>query len=397
MKRTAAEAFGSNPAAPPIASSPAAFQPSGAALVDPKAYFLQWQQAGAMQATYPSAMSVPSAPSQGAAAPAGPAAAAPPATPGEVLLEQLGKLSAVKCAALVKEKLQNLTTLAQIEALHTMASKSSFKLREELVKQPHVRKLAEKVKELARRPPPGFALPLLVKAAWSLTRFPDDVRGDAPQLLGPAAKALAATSPDSWDTESAAKILWCLGRTDAIYPYKDLVSKVVAELIKDKGRRVAKMSHEGLVNLLFAVARARQHKHKGDHPTVHLQSNDEVLFDLVHKKVREDIDTINVQHLGDLIHTHADVGLRKEGFFKLVAPRIIKDQSSFREDVMAKIIKAYARFMIPLKEEAQGFRTMAVVAKGDFMRPSDKPKRTGGKKTFDKPQALFPKTQVHSR
>lgn len=395
MKRTAADAFGSDIAAP-IACSP--FQPSGAALLDPNAYFLQWQQAAIGQSAFAAAASPPAASSvQGAArSTAAAAAESSLAAPVSELQEQLRTVSAVRCAALVKEKGANFSTVAKIEALHTMALKSSFKHREELVKQPHVRKLAQQVLELARRPPQDFALSQLAKAVWSLTRFPDDVRGEASQLLDPAARALAAAPVLAWDEESAAKILWCLGRTDAIYPYKQLVSQIVHELIKDKGARAGKLSHEGLVNLLFALVRARQHNHKGDHRTVHLEANDEVLFDLVNNRVRKDIDTISVQLLGDLVHTHAEVGLRREGFFKAICPRILKDQKHLGEAAMAKVIKAYTRFMIPLKEAPQGFRTTAIVAKGDFMRPSDKPKRTG-KKTFDKPQALFPKTQLHSR
>jgi len=51
---------------------------------------------------------------------------------------------------------------------------------------------------------------------------------------------------------------------------------------------------------------------------------------------------------------------------------------------MAKVVKAYARFAIPLREKAQGFRHVAVVSKGDFVRPSEKPK--GRKKfSYDKP------------
>lgn len=302
----------------------------------------------------------------------------------------------MRCASIVKEKGQTFTTAAQIEALHTMATKSSFKHREELAKHPHVRKLANRVLDLARRPPQGLALPMLSKAVWSLTRFPDEVRGEASQLIGPAARALAAQPPLGWDIDSAVKILWCLGRTEAIYPHKQLVSKVVQEIVKDKGALAAKLSHEAMVHLLFAVARARQHNHKGDHRTVHLEANDEVLFDLVNNKIKTDIDTIDIKLLGDLIHAHSDVGLRREAFFKAACPRIIKDMKDLGEKETAKIIKAYSRFMIPLKEEVQGFRTMAVVAKGDFMRPSDKPKKMG-KKVFDKPQALFPKTQVHAR
>mmetsp|Transcript_138133 Transcript_138133/g.358826 ORF Transcript_138133/g.358826 Transcript_138133/m.358826 type:complete len:385 (-) Transcript_138133:83-1237(-) len=383
MKRTAAEAFAA-PAVPVPAGVPApGFQPGGAAMFDPKAYFAQWQQAAASG-------QVPVAP----AAPSAPAAAV--ASPANELLQQVQEISAVRCAAIVKEKGDNFTTAVQIEALHTMALKSSYKLREELVKQPHVRRLCLRVVELARKPPQGLALPQLAKAVWSITRFPDDVRGDAQLYLGPAARLLGGAQQTAWNAETASRILWCLARTDAIGPHKQLASQVVREIVRDKGARMAELSHEACIDLLYAIARARVHDHKGDHRTVHLEANDEQLFDFVAKKVIQEVDQISVQLLADLVHTHAEVGLRKEGLFKALCPRLVEGQKELREDVMAKVIKAYTRFMIPLKEEAQGFRTMAVVAKGDFMRPSDKPKRTG-KKTFDKPQALFSKTQLHAR
>lgn len=399
MKRTAAEAFGEGALAP----SAAAFHPTGAALLDPRAYFAQWQQ-GQMTAPPPLA-SQSGATRSGAMVSAsstygGGAAASGAAVAGETQHE-VATVSAVRCAAIVKEKGVNFTLRTQVEALFTMATKSSFKLREELVKQPHVRKLCGKVLECVRQPPPSIAqdLPLMAKAVWSLARFPEDVHGEAQQFLNPAARLLGATltsTPSPWEAESATKVLWCLARKEAIYPHKQLVSQVVKEMVKDKGARVNHLSHEGLNNLLFSIARARLHNHKGDHRTVQLEENDELLFDLVAQRVTREIDTVGVHLLGDLVHTHAEVGLRKEAFFRAICPRILKDQQELRGDVMAKIIKAYTRFMIPLKEEPQGFRTMAVVAKGDFMRPSDKPKRTG-KKTFDKPQSLFPRTQLHSR
>lgn len=380
MKRTAAQAFAPSPAVPP---APAAFQPTGAAMFDPKAYFQQFQQAAAVAAAAPSTSSSSGAPAAKA--------------PSNDLLEQVKELSAVRCASLVKEKGDNFPTAVQIEALHTMATKSSYKLREELAKHPHVRKLGQRVLAILQKPPQGFALAALAKASWSLTRFPEELRGsDAQAMLGPTAKLLGSLPTTDWDVESASRVVWCLARNDAIYPHKQLVSQVVKELIRDEGVRIKYLSPDGLVNILFAIARARQHNHKGDHRTVQLEENDITLFDLIAKRVTAEIDTVSVHLLADLVHTHAEVGLSRVAFFKTMCPRILKDQKELREDVMAKVIKAYTRFMVPLREEAQGFRTMAVVAKGDFMRPSDKPKRTV-KKTFDKPQALFEKTQVHAR
>merc|ERR1712039_405840 len=140
---------------------------------------------------------------------------------------------------------------------------------------------------------------------------------------------------------------------------------------------------------------ARRHVHTGDHLTVHTEPNDEQLFSYAAKRVSKEIDDIDVKLLADLCHTHAEIGIRNEGLFKVICPRIVAKSKELREDLMVRVVKAYTRFMIPLTEEKQGFRTMAVVQKGDFIRPSEKPKKRGNH--YDKSQALFDKTPVHAR
>jgi hypothetical protein len=277
-----------------------------------------------------------------------------------------------------------------------MANKSSWHLRAELIKQPHVRRLFERVAGVLRRPPTGLDMETQSRTAWDLLQFPEEVQGDRSALLGATAQNLGASSPDSWKADQASKVLYCLAKAEVIQSHKPLVSKIVAEIIADKGRRVKELSHEGLVNLLWAVARARQHLVKGDHPTVHTEENDQTLLDMATKRVTEELEKIDVKHLAELVHVHNDIGIRNEALFKAMCPRIIAKQKELNEKTMGKVIKAYTRFMIPLKEEAQGFRTMAVVAKGDFIRPSDKPAKTT-KKTYDHPVSLYGKTQLHGR
>merc|ERR1711879_304619 len=101
--------------------------------------------------------------------------------------------------------------------------------------------------------------------------------------------------------------------------------------------------------------------------------------------------------IAELIHSHNETGIKNESLFGTCAPRIIAKQKELNEKSMGKVIKAYTRFMIPLREEQQGFRTMAIVAKGDFIRPSEKPKRGSRKQNFDHPVALYAQTPVHSR
>jgi len=191
-------------------------------------------------------------------------------------------------------------------------------------------------------------------------------------------------------------VLWSLAKVDIVGEHKQLVSQIVEDLVRDKGRRVNELSDEALVNLLWSVARSRRHFHAGDQPTVHAEANDELLFSQAAKRVMDTFEKVDVRLLADLIHTHSEIGIKNEKLFKVLCPRLVAKQKELREDVMGKVIKAYTRFMIPLREEAQGFRTMAVVQKGDFIRPSDKPRKQG-KRTYDHPVALYAKTQLHPR
>merc|ERR1711879_102610 len=174
-------------------------------------------------------------------------------------------------------------------------------------------------------------------------------------------------------------------------------TKFVAELVRDQGRRVAQLTHENLIQILHSVAQARRHLKEGDLQTVHVEPNDEELFKYVSVRVTKELEQIEVRLVADLIHSHNETGIRNEALFDTCAPRIIAKQKELNEKAMGKVIKAYTRFMLPLREEQQGFRTMAVVAKGDFIRPSEKPARGSRQKSFDKPVALYEKTQLHSR
>eukprot|EP00933_Yihiella_yeosuensis_P043521 TRINITY_DN3834_c2_g1_i1.p1 TRINITY_DN3834_c2_g1~~TRINITY_DN3834_c2_g1_i1.p1 ORF type:complete len:381 (-),score=94.63 TRINITY_DN3834_c2_g1_i1:152-1294(-) len=379
MKRTAQEAFGGAGAA---AAPQAAFAPSGTAMFDPKAYFNQFCQA--------------SATAQAAAKPAAAAAAAEEKTD---LHKQVESLSCVRCAALVKEKGQNFTPIVAIEALCTMATKSSFKLREELIRQPHVLKLCKRVQDILAKPS-GLDINTLARAAEALTSFPEEARGNAGATIGSAAGLLGTLQGGNWTADSAAKILHSLARGDmkgdTIMKYKEVVSSVVKELVRDQGRRVNDLSYQWLSNLLWAISKARQHKRQGDLQTVRMEDNDNTLFEYASKRIIEEIEQIDASLLAEFAITHHEIGIRDEPLFNAMCPKIVAKTSTIKPERMAKCIKAYCRFMIPLKEEAQGFRTMAVVQKGDFIRPSEKP-RNRGPKTYEKPQALYNNTQVHSR
>lgn len=380
MKRTAEEAF----AAGPIPALPVPFQPSGTALIDPKEYFQQWQQVATAQA---------------AAAEAAAAVPKPAPTMSHEKSEQeleIVKMSAVRIAAIVKDKGVNFTPAVAIQALYTMATKSSFKLREELIRQSHVKWLLKHIQDIIQQPPANVTLEQLSAAAWSLIRFPNEALGDAEKTLGATARRLGTLSGTSWSADTASRVLWSLAKAEVIGHHKPVVSKVVQELVRDQGRRVAELSHEGLGNMLWAVARARRHLQKGELQVARVEENDETLFQLASKRICKEVGDMDVRILAEIAHTHVEIGIRNKDLFQAMCPRIVAKMKELDEKSAAKVIKAYARFMIPLKEEQQGFRTMAVVQKGDFIRPSDKPKKTG-KKTYDHPQALYPKTPIFGR
>lgn len=388
MKRSASEAF-----APQVPAS-GVFQPGASAMMDPKAYFAAFQQASLSgQALAPPGTPAAMLAPQAAAASTAPA----PAEEKSEVHQQVEAASAVRCASIVKDKGANFTTVVAIEALSTMATKSSYKLREELLKQAHVKKLCERVAKVLAAPPSGLSLETLSRAAWSLVRFPAEVLGAPATTLGPAARLLgAACASGGWPADTASRLLWCLAKAEIILQHKQIVSQVVREFTRDLGRRVPELSQEGLVNMLSAIAKARQHTKTGDLGTVRLEANDELFFSYASKRIIAESETMDVRLVADVAHIHAQAGLRDEKLFKAICPRVMAKQKELDEKAMGRCIKAYARFMIPLREEAQGFRTMAVVAKGDFIRPSDKPKKDG-KKKYDHPVALYAQTQLHTR
>merc|ERR1719464_1768306 len=154
-------------------------------MLDPKAYFQQWQKQVSA---------------------AGPVAPPPPhwapkPEPHErsEIMQQVEEASAVKCSQIVKEKGSNFTTSVALEALNTMATKSSFKLREELTKQPAVRRLCQRVQGLVRTPPSAMSFQTLARATWNLTRFPEDARGEPVTTLGPTSKLLGSLPPVEWN------------------------------------------------------------------------------------------------------------------------------------------------------------------------------------------------------
>mmetsp|Transcript_88806 Transcript_88806/g.176541 ORF Transcript_88806/g.176541 Transcript_88806/m.176541 type:complete len:393 (+) Transcript_88806:72-1250(+) len=391
MKRTASDAF----------------QPDGVAFLDPKVYFQQWQQHCFAASSTPStsqsrAGSTVGTEAVGLATALGHQgstyAASTTAAPTEKseVMQQVEEASAVKCATIVKEKGANFTTAVALEAFNTMATKSSFKLREELCRQPQVKRLCKRVQGLLAKPPPGISFEMLSRAAWNMVHFPEEVRGDAQATMGPTANSLGASQASDWKANSAARIIWSLAKAEVIAHYKPLVSQVVAELVAFRGRRIKELTDESLIGLQWAIARARRYVHEGDHPTVHAEANDELLFELAANRVIENVERMDARLLADLVNAHAEIGIRNEPLFKALCPRLVDKQKEIRDDIMGKVIKAYARFMIPLRHERQGFRTMATVSKGDFIRPSDKPKKQG-RRVYDHPVSLYDATQLHTR
>eukprot|EP00913_Durusdinium_trenchii_P027202 g25522.t1 len=231
---------------------------------------------------------------------------------------QIESVSAVKCASIVQEKGQNFSPVVAIEALCTMAKKSSFKLREDFVDMFDISRAAE-----------------------ALAKFPDDARGDAAQSVGAVANSLSRLKTTDWTADSAAKLLWSLaryGKGEEIQKHKQAVSYI--ELVRDKGRRVHELSYEALTHMLWAVARARLQKRTGDLQSVHTEESDGLLFQIATRRVIDEIDRFPVSLLADIIYTHHEIGIKNERLFRVICPKIVSKQNEIREDQMAKCIKA---------------------------------------------------------
>ncbi|CAE7533741.1 CPK2 [Symbiodinium natans] len=319
-------------------------------------------------------------------------------------MSEVSSLSAVRCAAHVKELCLGPLALGHSWAARNFAwgvgegpelhfPRPLHNGNQELIQIEggsfQVKALCKKIQELLHQPPPAIDLKDLSRAARALAKFPEEARGNAAMSMGAIANSMSRLSTSDWSADTASKLLWSLARCgngEEIQKHKHVVSHVVKELVRDKGRRIKELSYDGLTHLLWAVAKARIHKRAGDRQTVHTQESDNFLFQLAARRIMDEIERIPVTLLAEVIQIHHEIGIRNEKLFRVICPKIVSNKKELRDDQMAKCIKAYMRFMIPLKEEAQGFRTMAVVQKGDFLRPSDKPKPQG-KKTFDKPQA----------
>ncbi|CAD7941197.1 unnamed protein product [Amoebophrya sp. A25] len=118
----------------------------------------------------------------------------------------------------------------------------------------------------------------------------------------------------------------------------------------------------------------------------HREPQEESVFHAISKRVLLIYGSMNLKHIADLVSIFASFGLKDEELFDALAGTILKNKGKMSEHDFQQVLRAYIKFNLPLREETAGFRNVAVLGKGDFTRPSDKPKRE--RFTYQRPEAL---------
>lgn len=293
---------------------------------------------------------------------------------------------------LIKGKAKDLNNLMAIEVLYQFAAhpRTTLRFRQEIIKHDEIKRLADRVKGLLKAQSIQ-TFETLGKATFGLARM-GFVDRDSPQTdksSFDAACIWAQRIPDSGymnlPSNSIGRFMWAISRAgmEKDPAKKTMLARMVREVCT--ADRVRQLEIPVLIQLLTAVARFRTYK--GERlETIHVEASDEELFKNVAIRVIANLDStlLDGKAYVNLSHAFAEIGIRNEELFNAICPKILEKQEELRADDMAKVVKAFARFAIPLREKAQGFRHVAVVSKGDFVRPSEKPK--GRKKfTYEKP------------
>eukprot|EP00746_Dinoflagellata_sp_MGD_P008088 gnl/MRDRNA2_/MRDRNA2_116128_c0_seq1.p1 gnl/MRDRNA2_/MRDRNA2_116128_c0~~gnl/MRDRNA2_/MRDRNA2_116128_c0_seq1.p1 ORF type:complete len:438 (-),score=98.99 gnl/MRDRNA2_/MRDRNA2_116128_c0_seq1:73-1386(-) len=157
---------------------------------------------------------------------------------------------------------------------------------------------------------------------------------------------------------------------------------------KDEGKAAKAMTPQALVDLSARISYSRLHRYGENSPrTVRHAPEDPETFEWIAHQVISSVSSFSGPQLCAVATNFARIGIANKALFEAMAPRILARQKQIGERIMGNAIKAYRKFAFPLAPEKQGWRTIAKVCKGDFQRPSDKPK--AAKQTFDKPVPLL--------
>ncbi|CAD7956052.1 unnamed protein product [Amoebophrya sp. A120] len=225
-------------------------------------------------------------------------------------------------------------------------------------------------------------------------------------------KSKTAANGDELKTLSA-KVICMLLYSNSLIANPNFISNVGAlqKLALDKGlirtlyhdvvrgQQIADMESAQVCELAYAVAKFNQLytqtlASKNDLSAAaglgiaHREPVEEQVFNKISEKIQMSKDSISLKHLADIVSVYALFGLKDEQLFHSLAPIFLteKAKGKLNDFDFQQTLKAYIKFNLPLREEAQGFRNIAVIGKGDFTRPSDKPKKE--KFAYHRPEPL---------
>lgn len=374
MKRTADQAFAAE-----FGTSGQKFMPS-----DPKAYYAQWCKSMKMAA------------SSGASACGSSSVMGDTMSVGltsisadrDGLIATLEESSAHKCVELLRGKVDTINPVAAVAGLMVMATKSSIKLREELMKLATVKNLHNRVTKMIKDPNNFlYKQPLrtVIRACYAVGKMVGEKCEDK-ALFDVAIKKTTEQPLKMWSADELSQMLWAMAKAEVIAQdkHRAFVDKVVTEIISYS--RVKEFSVQSIVDLCWAISKARYFE-VHESPTVRQGHDDQELFEAIAKRVQDNKEDFTAVQAAELACHYGRIGIKLPDFMDALSQRIMAKQKDISDERLAATITVYRKFMLPLKDPAQGFRTMAVVVKGDFVRPSDKPKKK--KQEFDKPVALF--------
>lgn len=313
------------------------------------------------------------------------------AAKNEILTKIEEATTAMNVYKAIQGQCASLNNSTAVEALFKIANVGTMKFRQELVKQQEIVRLGDRIKGLLKS---NACQPfeLMSKAVYAVSKMGFLGPNDKQVLEVPTAWAMKIPEAQyvNLPSNGIGRFFWGLARAEVVNDAnkKDFLKKMVKEASDPV--RVRQLDLSVLSELLHAVAQFRTLKH-GKQDTIHVEASDERLFAEVAKRVIANVDSMTPNQLVNICHNFAEIGIRNEELFNIVCPALLKRKDEIRAEEMARVVQAYARFQIPLREQAQGFRNVAIVAKGDFLRPSEKPK--GRKKfTYERPDVDWAST-----
>lgn len=272
---------------------------------------------------------------------------------------------------LCEGRVEQMSTHHLVAALFKIASTATMKAREACLSDKTVVSIASKLR-LSLRNAKLASVNLPAKAAseglYALAKM-DMLHKDREAVAG-AAAACERADIKLWDSKSMTKLVYGMARSGFAAHFKPLITSVVREIEP----RTRELEMDSLLECMWGITKGTVHtltETKG--VMIRTETAEENLFRAVAERAILHATSLEPRQMSDIVHNFAQIGMKHERLFKCLGDRILKKQDKMTDEQMLKAVKAYQRFGIPLRDAPQGFKDTAIVAKGDFLRPSDKP------------------------